>query len=190
MPLMESRSRISGPLLWIAAAVLIGIVAAGGSTLIRHASPRRDAAASLRPAFGMPGAPPTTATGLQQRIDEMESRLRRQSDDVTAAVLLADALLRQARATTDVRPANRASTVLKAVLNEDPVQYDALRMLGAIDLSQHRFRDALDVGQRAAELRPADAWNYGVMGDALIELGEYDKAFQTFDTMMTLRPSA
>jgi tetratricopeptide (TPR) repeat protein len=80
--------------------------------------------------------------------------------------------------------------VLKALLTEDPVQYDALRMLGAIDLSLHQFRDALSVASRARDLRPTDAWNYGVMGDALIELGEYDNAFQTFDTMMELRPSA
>jgi tetratricopeptide (TPR) repeat protein len=63
-------------------------------------------------------------------------------------------------------------------------------MLGAIDLSQHRFRDALNVANRARDLRPEDAWNYGVMGDALIELGDYEKAFEAFDTMMTLRPSA
>ena len=120
----------------------------------------------------------------------MEGRLREQPDDTGAAVLLADALLRQARATNEGRPAGRAAEVLKAVLKEHPAQYDALRMLGAIDLSQHRFREALEVGRRARDLRPDDAWNYGVIGDALIELGEYDKAFETFDTMMAMRPSA
>jgi tetratricopeptide (TPR) repeat protein len=120
----------------------------------------------------------------------MEERLRQHPDDAGAAVLLADALLRQARSTNDARPTSRASEVLKSVLKEDPVQYDALRMLGAIDLSQHRFRDALSVADRARDLRPTDAWNYGVMGDALIELGEYDKAFQAFDTMMSIRPGA
>src|SRR5579864_8523017 len=63
-------------------------------------------------------------------------------------------------------------------------------MLGAIDLSQHRFRQALEVGRQARDLRPDDAWNYGVMGDALIELGEYDQAFEAFDTMVSMRPSA
>jgi tetratricopeptide (TPR) repeat protein len=80
--------------------------------------------------------------------------------------------------------------VLNAVLKEDPGQYDALRMLGAISLSQHHFREALDLARRARDLRPDDAWNYGVMGDALIELGDYPKAFDAFDKMMALRPSA
>jgi len=183
-------SRISGQLLWVIAAVLVGSAAAAVPNLIRRSPAHRAAVTSIGPAVGMPGAPPTSTAGLQQRISDMEERLRQHPDDVTAAVLLADALLRQARATNDPRPTSRATEVLKAVLTEDPVQYDALRMLGAIDLSQHRFRDALSAGDRARELRPTDAWNYGVMGDALIELGEYEKAFKAFDTMMTLRPSA
>jgi len=138
----------------------------------------------------MPGGPATSAAGLVERISEMEGRLQKQPRDVGAAVLLSDALLRQARATSDGRPANRASDVLKAVLKEHPGQYDALRMLGAIQLSQHRFREALEVGRRARDERPGDAWNYGVMGDALIEIGEYDEAFEAFDTMMSMRPNA
>jgi len=119
----------------------------------------------MAPGVGMPGGPPTSAAGLQQRISEMEGRLKGQPRDLSAAVLLSDALIRQARATNDARPANRASQVLKTVLKEEPRQYDALRMLGAIKLSQHRFREAL-------------------------ELGDYDKAFDSFDKMMSLRPSA
>jgi tetratricopeptide (TPR) repeat protein len=125
-----------------------------------------------------------------ERIKEMEARLRAQPDDTGAAVLLADALLRQARSTNDGRPAGRASEVLNAALQEHPGQYDVLRMLGAIYLSQHRFRDALEVARRSRDLRPDDAWNYGVMGDAQVELGEYADAFEAFDKMMALRPNA
>src|SRR5436305_1552154 len=176
--------------LTIAVAILAGIAAAVAPHLISRVSPPRDEPITIGPAVGMPGGPPTSSEGLRQRITEMEDRIRREPRDIGAAVLLADALLRQARATADGRPANRAGEVLKTVLEEMPAQYDALRMLGAIELSQHRFREALEAARRARDLRPEDAWNYGVMGDSLIELGEYDKAFEAFDTMMTLRPSA
>ena len=169
---------------------MVGALAAAVPRLIRQPWGPRESATALGPAIGMPGAPPTTTSGLQERISDMERRLRARPDDAAAAILLADALLRQARATSDGRPTNRASVVLNAVLTEDPLQDDALRMLGAIDLSQHRFREALTVARRARDLRPTDAWNYGVMGDALLELGEYDDAFATFDKMMELRPSA
>jgi tetratricopeptide (TPR) repeat protein len=176
---------------WLAVTMLAATVAAVAPHVISRAKPSLDAeAVSIGPAVGMPGAHSTTTSGLLQRIDEMEARLRAQPDDTGAAVLLADALLRQARATNDGRPAGRASEVLSAALKEHPGQYDVLRMLGAIYLSQHRFRDALEMARRSRDLRPDDAWNYGVMGDAHVELGEYSAAFDAFDKMMALRPNA
>ena len=186
-----SRAARLAALRWIAVAIVAATVAAVAPHLISHGTKAPNAETlSIGPAVGMPGAPATSTAGLLQRIDDMEARLRTQPDDTGAAVLLADALLRQARATNDGRPAGRASEVLNAALKEHPGQYDVLRMLGAIYLSQHRFRDALEIARRSRDLRPDDAWNYGVMGDAEIELGEYSAAFDAFDKMMALRPNA
>jgi tetratricopeptide (TPR) repeat protein len=189
---MTSRNRG-----WIvAAAVLIGGAAAAIPQMVpalkgpAHVRLKPDTNYGTFDAIGMPGAPPTSADGLRDRIAEMESRVAQHPGDAQPALLLADALLRQARATTDGRPASRAATVLEAALKREPAQYDALRLLGAVHLSRHLFRDALDVATRARDARPDDAWNYGVMGDALVELGEYDQAFRAFDTMVTLRPNA
>ncbi|HYM22043.1 MAG TPA: tetratricopeptide repeat protein [Vicinamibacterales bacterium] len=132
--------------------------------------------------------PDTSAAALNARIGELESRVHRQPGDIASAVGLSEALLRHARASNDVRAANRAAAVLEDVLKSDPAQYDALKMLGAILLSQHRFRDALAVARRARNLRPDDPWNFGVMGDALVELGDYDEALAAFDTLMAMRP--
>ena len=177
---------------WIAIAVAAGAAAAIAPHL---PIPSARSAADQRPLrvgaqADAIAALPTNADGLARRIAEMEGRLRAHPADAGVAVPLADALLRQARATTDSRPAGRAEAVLKTVLKETPAEYDALRMLGAIYLSEHRFREGLDVARRARDLRPSDAWNYGVMGDALVELGDYDRAFDAFDTMASMRPSA
>jgi tetratricopeptide (TPR) repeat protein len=175
---------------WLAAAILTGIAAGVAPHLVPRAAVGSEPAVKMAPGVGMPGGPPTSADGLRKRIAEMEGRLQAEPNDLAAAVLLSDALLREARATSDGRPANRAGAVLMAVLKQNPGQYDALRLLGAIQLSQHHFREALEVGQRARDERPDDWWNYGVIGDAWIELGEYDKAFAAFDRMMSMRPSA
>jgi tetratricopeptide (TPR) repeat protein len=176
---------------WIVAAAAVGIAAAVlPHTLSRRSPSRTSEPVRLAPGVGMPGGPRTTADGMRDRIAEMEARLREHPADAGAAILLADALLRQSRATANGRAANRAGDVLGSVLKDDPGQYDALRLLGAIHLSRHRFKDALEVARRARDERPQDAWNYGVMGDALVELGDYDAAFEAFDRMAALRPSA
>jgi len=184
------RNHVRPRIMLVAGTIGIAAVAA----LVPHITSRgrQDAVDSvtIAPVVGMPGAPPTSPEGLRQRIDDMENRLRDRPHDGGAALLLADALLRQGRVTGDGRPASRAAELLKSVLKDTPGYYDALRMLGAIYLSQHKFREALQVGQRARDLRPGDAWNYGVIGDALIELGDYEQAFEAIDTMVTIRPTA
>jgi tetratricopeptide (TPR) repeat protein len=174
--------------------IVVAVLAGAAAAIVPHTVRRHPVPAAepmtIGPHVGMPGAPPTSAEGLGRQIRTMDQRLQENPHDAGAAVLLADALLRQARATNDARPANRAGEILKGVLKETPSQYDALRLLGAIYLSQHRFRDAIEIARHARDLRPLDAWNYGVIGDGLVELGEYDEAFHAFDTMVTMRPNA
>lgn len=140
--------------------------------------------------LGGPNAPPSSREGLAGRIAAMDARLAADAGDVEAAVLLADALLRQGRISGSAAPSMRAEQVLRQALREAPGNYDALRMQAAVYLSQHRFREAIEVSERCREMRPADAVNFGAIGDAYIELGDYPQAFDAFDRMMTLRPSA
>ena len=60
--------------------------------------------------------------------------------------------------------------------------------LGSLALSRHRFAEALALGRRAHAISPTTARNYGVIGDALVELGRYREAFAAFDTMAALQP--
>jgi tetratricopeptide (TPR) repeat protein len=140
--------------------------------------------------IGGPGAPPTSRGGLDATIATLEQRLKDDPADLEAAVGLADALMRQARVTNDASRVIRAETLLKKSLGFDPGNYRALRMLGTVYLAQHRFRDAIEAAQKARTMQPSDPWNYGVLGDANLEVGEYDAAFDSFDTMSRLRPSA
>ena len=84
----------------------------------------------------------------------------------------------------------RAEQALLRVLHDEPADYEARRMLATVYLSEHRFRDAIREAGRARDERPRDDWNYGVMGDGHLELGEYDEAFASFKQMMDLRPTA
>ena len=120
----------------------------------------------------------------------MEARLATAPGNAAAAVRLADALLRQARVLGNAGLAVRAERVLLLSLASDPDRYDARRMLAAALLSQHRFRAAIREAERCLQIKPNDAWPYGVMGDGHLELGEYDAAFAAFDRMAAQRPDA
>jgi tetratricopeptide (TPR) repeat protein len=117
-------------------------------------------------------------------------RARLKPAEISAAVQKADALLRDARVTGNPGLAHQAEAVLRDALTADPASYEASRSLGAVYLSEHRFREAIAVGEKNERERPYDPVNYGVIGDAHVELGDYTAGFDAFDRMMTLRPGA
>jgi tetratricopeptide (TPR) repeat protein len=167
--------------------VLVCAIAAAG-IYARTARPTR-AYAAMPLAAGTPGGAPTSRDGLSQTIAALERRVGDEPGNGVAAARLADALLRQARATGNGGLAIQAEAALRTAIAAAP-SYEAQRMLGAVLASQHRFRDAIAAAEQARAAEPADAWNDGVIGDAHLELGEYEAAFTAFDAMMRKRPSA
>jgi tetratricopeptide (TPR) repeat protein len=151
---------------------------------------RRSHLQSTRPtSLGTRGA----ATGredLHTRIAELRAAVAKRPGDVGAAVMLADALVRQTRIAGNTGLAIEAEAALRHALDGDPANYDANRALGSLLLSQHRFAAAVVVGERNRDARPYDPLNYGIIGDGRLELGDYDQAFAAFDKMMALRPSS
>lgn len=150
---------------------------------------RNERPSTVLPPLGAPGVT-TSREGLAQRIASMEARLRSRKDDVGAAVLLADALIRQSRVTGSGATTLRAEQVLADAYREAPGHYDVLRMQGLLYLSQHKFNDAIGVAEQCRKIRPSDSAIYGLLGDAHLELGDYEAAFDAFERMMQLRPSA
>ena len=98
--------------------------------------------------------------------------------------MLADALLRQARVSGDAGLAVEAEHALSAVLKQEPLEYEARRMLATVYLSEHRFGEAVREGERLRTQSPLDPWNYGVIGDGRLELGDYEDAFAAFQQML------
>jgi len=168
------------------AIVIVGVVA--GFIVRANRQERRFAGETSRPVES--SAPTLSREGLQRTIERQRAELDRNPTNARAAVSLADALLRQARVSGNAGLALEAERALKRVLHDEPLEYEARRMLGAVYLSQHRFREAILEAERARNQRPTDDWNYGVMGDGHLEIGEYDEAFKAFQRMMDLRPTA
>ena len=165
-----------------------GLIVAGAACSRRSATV--DDRQVAVPMLGAPGAATTSRDDLTRTITDMESRLSAEPDDAAAAVTLADALLRQTRVIGNAALALRAERTLERVLVRQPGHHHARRMLAAVQLSQHRFREAIQTAERALQARRNDAWLQGVLGDAQLELGQYEQAFAAFETMGRLRPDA
>lgn len=161
----------------IAGAVLLGGVLAGS----RETASARSISPNL---FGDFSAGKTTSLVLQ-----LQSKLRARPDDAKTNALLGLAYQQRARETGDPSYYAKSDGVLRRALRTEPTNLLATSALGSLELSRHRFREALVLGRRAVALSPSTARSYGVVGDALVELGRYDEAFAAFDHMAALRPS-
>lgn len=103
--------------------------------------------------------------------------------------LLGLAYQQRARETADPAYYPKAERVLRDALRLDPRNLTAHGGLASLALSRHKFAEALSLGRATLRLSPSTARTYGAIGDAQIELGRYEAAFQSFDTMSRLRPS-
>jgi tetratricopeptide (TPR) repeat protein len=166
---------------------LILILAAAGCEM-------QPAAARGRPAqitpLGSADAPGTSAASLDAVVRQSEEALARNPEETGAALRLADAWLRLSRVHGRAALAVRAERVLRPVLLREPDRPDGRRLLVSALFSQHRFREALAEVERAAAARPGDTWALAAMGDAWIELGDYDRGFDAYDRAAAQRPDA
>jgi tetratricopeptide (TPR) repeat protein len=128
-----------------------------------------------------------TAGGTDLR--ELERTVREDPADAQALVLLGYAYQQRWRETADASTLPRSEAALRRARRLDPGDALAVTGLGSLALIRHDFRGALALGRRAQRLAPSSARTYGVVGDALIELGRYEEAFRAFERMVALRPS-
>jgi tetratricopeptide (TPR) repeat protein len=167
--------------------ILVGagltVLAIAGSMLLQRPARRQSATSG-------PALVATSREGIDGTIARARLRVAADPGDGASAILLSDALMRAARVRSDATLAGEAERVLRSALAHGPSDYLLQRMLGVVYLSQHRFAEALTAAEQARAVRPEDAWNYAVAGDALLELGRYEEAFDAFDAVMARRPDA
>ena len=167
---------------------IIVVVITSGCGRTPEAAPRASRIA-IRAGAGADTAS-TSRDALVRRADDARADLQRNPDDLSSAVSLGEASLRLARVTGHGGRALEAERALAWALARNPQHYEVRRLLATTYLSLHRFRDALREGARCLATNPNDAYVYGVVGDAHLELGEYSQAFASFDRMNELKPSA
>ena len=128
------------------------------------------------------GAAQRTAT--DNHIAHYQRLLQRNPQNSRAYQGLGDALIRKARETGDPSYFNRAEEALKKSLAINPDNAGAMRHLSYVFYSRHEFDAAAVHARKAIDMDSTDGDAYGILGDALMETGAYQKAEEAYDKMM------
>ena len=107
----------------------------------------------------------------------------------TTLISLASAYIREARVTGNYMYYDRAAMkCVSDVLKKNGNNFDALSLKAMILLSEHHFADALITAKKAVSINPYNAFVYGVLVDAYVEMGDYKSAVESLEKMISIRP--
>jgi cytochrome c-type biogenesis protein CcmH/NrfG len=131
---------------------------------------------------------PRDASSLARSIEVLRERVTAMPGDAGAWAGLGLAYLQQARITGMPEYYPLAEGALERSLGVRPASAEALLGMATLAAAEHDFETALRLGTRMRALEPWDPNAHGIVGDALVELGRYDRAFASFQTMVDTRP--
>src|SRR5690242_21511247 len=121
---------------------------------------------------------------LDRDIEFYQSRADRDPTGATDLARLSALYLRRSRETGDPSDALRAEAVARRSLRNRGSRNDAAaQVLSASLLSQHRFDQALVVAKQLRDRNPDVPSLRAAVGEIEMELGQYDSARVTFDSL-------
>jgi tetratricopeptide (TPR) repeat protein len=164
---------------FVALLVGFGLVGGAGAALAMH----RGAATTV--VREMPRRKPLSEPAIRDS-DIVFYRLRAQHDPTGALDLarLARLYMQRARETGNYADVERAESTARASLhNRTAHNATAAQILAASLLSEHRFADALEVERALVTSDPTRVSYRAAYGEMAFELGQYDDARATFDSL-------
>jgi len=192
------------PLRLIAAALSI-LIALAAALWMRN-SPGSKAPLATAPAPAVPAPAPspvdpatilaeisaTAASDSPSLTDKaLATALEKVRKNTTTAVLwvnLGDTLAQKLRDTADQNYYHLAEIAYQRALSLEPRSVDALTGMAWVTGGRHTFDQSIDWANKALAVDPKGVAAHGIIGDAALELGNYDQAYDEYQKMMDLRP--
>ncbi len=101
---------------------------------------------------------------------------------------LGDCLMQKARDITDETLYDPAELAYLEAFRIDPRNVGAMAGMAWVKGDRHLFDESIEWANKAIGVDPGNAAAYGILGDAALQLGDYDQAFAHYQKMMDLRP--
>jgi tetratricopeptide (TPR) repeat protein len=134
-------------------------------------------------------AAPVIHLTSDERIALYEKQLKASPNDLNIEAELASSFIQKLRETTDFQYLNRAAALVDRMLAVDPRNYDGIRLSVEIETHRHQFPKAAELARTLITRNPSDAGAWGLLGDSLMEMGQYDAADKAYQHMLALGPN-
>ena len=133
-------------------------------------------------------AAPAPWSRSEREMATLQQTVRDNPNNARNRTRLGAVYLEKARETGDPSFLGKAEELFKEALELNRADFEAMAGMGSLCLSRHQFWEALRWGEQGLTLNPWSAELHGVVGDACVELGEYERAVKVFQQMVDLRP--
>ncbi len=125
-----------------------------------------------------------------EKTDELKAKLEVNPEDVKTRLQLATIFITEQRITGEHHYYYPAiEKILNGVLSIDAKNFEANVYKASLRMSQHQFADAKKIAEEAKKINPNNAYVYGILVDANVELGNYEEAIAMSDKMQEIKPS-
>ncbi len=124
----------------------------------------------------------------EETIRFLEDRIKRDPDDMISYNMLGERYLKRLRETGNLTYLSLAEKAAKESTRVLPPERNitGLSLMALTKYSSHEFAIARDEAEKLIALQPDQIYSYQVLGDALLELGDYEKAISIFKKMEKL----
>ncbi len=133
-------------------------------------------------------AAPAPWSRTERDVASLQQLLRENPKSSANHTRLGQAYLQKARETSDPSYLTKAEALFQKALGLDGRNFEAMAGMGSLCLSRHEFSEALRWGERGLAINPWSSELYGIVGDACVELGEYERAVRLIQKMVGLKP--
>lgn len=131
---------------------------------------------------------PTGNTLTDKVIAKWMEQVRATPSNDKALVNLGDGLMQKVRETSNFAYYGYAEKVYEQALSVNPNNSDAMTGLAWVHGGRHAFDKSVEWANKAIALNSSSNIAYGIIGDAELELGEYDAAIEHYQKMIDIRP--
>lgn len=163
---------------------LIWLVLSGG------ACTQNSSSASVKPQPIESKPENSAATSLtNEQFEAAQKMIEKNPNSPNGYNSLAVAYIHSARETGDFSLNSKAETAVGRALEIEPENPVSRKLKISLMLTFHRFAEALEAAKQLQPKSPQDAFFYGALTDANVELGNYEEAVDAVQKMVDLHPN-